>query len=46
LERHYEERQICEIVWLVATEHLYNVNNVALNIGSDGYCKVPTAATG
>jgi AhpD family alkylhydroperoxidase len=41
LARHYDERQICEIVWLVASEHLYNINNVALNIGSDGYCKVP-----
>jgi alkylhydroperoxidase family enzyme len=44
LARHYNEREICEIVWLVASEHLYNINNVALNIGSDGYCKVPAAA--
>jgi alkylhydroperoxidase family enzyme len=45
LARHYDERQICEIVWLVASEHLYNINNVALNIGSDGYCKVPAPLT-
>jgi alkylhydroperoxidase family enzyme len=41
LGRHYDERQICEIVWLVASEHLYNINNIALGIGADGYCKVP-----
>jgi alkylhydroperoxidase family enzyme len=40
LSRHYNERQICEIVWLIASEHLYNLNNVALNIGSDGYCEI------
>src|SRR5215469_13067826 len=27
LARHYSERQICEIVWLVASEHLYNLTN-------------------
>ena len=41
LSRHYTERQICEIAWLLASEHLYNVNNIALGIGSDGYCEVP-----
>lgn len=41
LQRHYDERQMCEIAWLVASEHLYNINNIALGIGSDGYCKVP-----
>src|SRR5437016_11320976 len=25
MARHYSERQICEIVWLVATEHAYNL---------------------
>jgi alkylhydroperoxidase family enzyme len=43
LERHYDERQICELAWLVASEHLYNINNLALGIGSDGYCKIPAA---
>jgi alkylhydroperoxidase family enzyme len=38
LERHYTEREICDIVWLVASEHLFNINNIALNIGSDGLC--------
>jgi len=38
LKPHYSERQICDIVWVVATEHLYNVTNIGLNIGSDGIC--------
>jgi alkylhydroperoxidase family enzyme len=41
LARHYSEREICEIVWLVASEHLYNVSNIGLNIGSDGFCDRP-----
>jgi len=36
----YSEREICDIVWLVASEHLYNINNVGLNIGSDGMCEL------
>jgi hypothetical protein len=42
LEWHFSEREICDIVWLVASEHLYNKTNVGLNIGSDGFCEVPT----
>ncbi|CAM3912329.1 carboxymuconolactone decarboxylase family protein [Smaragdicoccus niigatensis] len=38
LTQHYSEREICDIVWLVASEHLYNINNIGLNIGSDGLC--------
>jgi alkylhydroperoxidase family enzyme len=38
LSRHYNERQICEIVWLVASEHLYNMTNIGLNIHSDMLC--------
>jgi alkylhydroperoxidase family enzyme len=41
LTRFYSERQICEIVWLVASEHLYNMSNIGLNIGSDGLCELP-----
>lgn len=37
------EREICEIVWLVSNEHLYNLNNLGLNIGSDGLCQVSKA---
>jgi alkylhydroperoxidase family enzyme len=35
---HYSERQICEIVWLVASEHIYNMTNLGLNIHSDMLC--------
>ena len=42
LARHYSERQICNIVWLVASEHLYNMSNIGLNIGSDGLCELGT----
>jgi alkylhydroperoxidase family enzyme len=40
LARHYSEREICDIVWLVASEHLYNMTNIGLNIGSDGLCEL------
>jgi alkylhydroperoxidase family enzyme len=38
LAAHYVERQICEIVWLAASEHLYNMTNIGLNIHSDMLC--------
>jgi len=38
LAGHFSERQICEIVWLVATEHVYNVTNIGMNIHSDMLC--------
>ena len=37
---HYSEREICEIVWLVASEHLYNMTNIGLNIHSDMLCDI------
>jgi alkylhydroperoxidase family enzyme len=40
LAHYYSERQICEIVWLVASEHLYNLTNIGLNIHSDMLCDV------
>ena len=40
MARHYSERQICEIVWLVASEHLYNITNIGLNIHSDMLCDI------
>jgi alkylhydroperoxidase family enzyme len=40
LASHYSEREICEIVWLVASEHLYNMSNIGLNIHSDMLCHV------
>jgi alkylhydroperoxidase family enzyme len=44
LAGHYSERQICEIVWLVASEHFYNMTNIALNIHSDMLCDVAKKA--
>jgi alkylhydroperoxidase family enzyme len=44
LVRHFSEREICEIVFLVASEHLYNLNNLGLNIGSAGMCQTSLAA--
>jgi AhpD family alkylhydroperoxidase len=43
LSEHYSEREICDIVWLVASEHLYNLSNLGLNIGSDGLCDLAKA---
>jgi alkylhydroperoxidase family enzyme len=37
---HYSERQICEIVYLVASEHVYNMSNIGLNIHSDMLCDI------
>jgi alkylhydroperoxidase family enzyme len=43
--RYYSERQICEIVWLVASEHFYNMTNIGLNIHSDMLCDVGKKAS-
>jgi alkylhydroperoxidase family enzyme len=40
LTRYYNEREICDIVWLVASEHLNNITNIGLGIGSDGFCEL------
>jgi alkylhydroperoxidase family enzyme len=40
LASHYSERAICEIVWLVASEHFYNITNIGLNIHSDMLCDI------
>lgn len=40
LASHYSEREICEIVWVVASEHLYNLTNIGLNIHSDLLCDI------
>ena len=42
LSRYYSDREICEIVWLVASEHLYNLTNIGLNIHSDMLCDIGT----
>ncbi len=40
LTPHYSEREICEIVWVVSSNHLMNINNLGLGIGSDGLCEL------
>jgi len=45
LAEHFSDREICEIVWLVATEHVYNMTNLGLNIHSDGLCRVDARRT-
>ena len=40
MSRYYSEREICEIVWLVASEHVYNMTNIGLNIHSDMLCEI------
>jgi len=40
LAENFSEREICEIVWLVASEHLYNLTNIGLNIHSDMLCDI------
>jgi alkylhydroperoxidase family enzyme len=40
MARHYSEREICEILWLVASEHFYNMTNIGMNIESDMLCDI------
>jgi len=37
---YYSERVLCEIAWLVASEHFYNMTNIGLNIHSDMLCDI------
>jgi alkylhydroperoxidase family enzyme len=46
LARNFSEREICEIVWLVASEHLYNLTNIGLNIHSDLLCDISRKKAG
>ena len=38
MKRFYSEREICEIVYLTASEHISNLTNIGLNIHSDMLC--------
>jgi alkylhydroperoxidase family enzyme len=40
MSKFYSERAICEIVWLVSSEHFYNMTNIGLNIHSDMLCDI------
>ncbi|NLR63807.1 carboxymuconolactone decarboxylase family protein [Chitinophaga varians] len=42
----YNETQICEVVWLIASEHLYNMTNIGLNIHSDMLCDMRRRSQG
>ncbi len=45
LQHFYNEREICDIVWLVASEHIYNLTNRGLGIGSEGLCELGPTQT-
>lgn len=45
LASHYDERSICEVVWIVATEFYYNIGNIGLNIHSDMLCDIAKKET-
>lgn len=38
LGKFYSEREICEIIYLIVSEHVYNLTNLGLNIHSDRLC--------
>jgi alkylhydroperoxidase family enzyme len=38
LAQYYSDRAICEIVYVVASEHVYNISNIGLNVHSDMLC--------
>ncbi|PBQ33310.1 hypothetical protein CNR22_16515 [Sphingobacteriaceae bacterium] len=40
LSANFSEREICEIVYIVASEHVYNMTNIGLNIHSDMLCDI------
>jgi alkylhydroperoxidase family enzyme len=40
MAHYYSERGICEIVWLAASEHLFNMTTLGLNIHSDMLCDI------
>jgi alkylhydroperoxidase family enzyme len=40
LRSFWSERHICEIVWCIASEHVYNITNIGLNIHSDMLCDI------
>lgn len=45
LAKHYDERSICEIIWITATEFYYNIGNIGLNIHSDMLCDIARKKT-
>jgi alkylhydroperoxidase family enzyme len=45
LRKHFTEREIVEITWLNAVHNYYNLINIPLEIGSDGFCEIAQART-
>ncbi len=43
LRKQFNEREIVEITWINAIENYYNLINIPLEIGSDGFCAIATA---
>jgi len=43
LRKHFSEREIVEITWINAVENYYNLLNIPLEIGSDGFCVIAQA---
>jgi AhpD family alkylhydroperoxidase len=40
LRKHFSDREIVEITWINALENYYNLLNIPLEIGSDGFCAI------
>lgn len=45
LRKFYSEREICDIVWLIARERISNVTDRGLGIGSDVLCELSAQRT-
>lgn len=43
LRKHFRDWEIAEITWLNALENYYNLINIPLEIGSDGFCAIVQA---
>jgi alkylhydroperoxidase family enzyme len=39
--QHFSDRELVEITWVVGSEHVYNITNIAFNIESDNLCALP-----
>lgn len=46
LRKHFSEREIVEITWANAIENFYNLTNLPLGIGSDGFCLLQRGQAG
>ncbi len=43
LRKHFSDWEIAEITWVNAIENYYNLLNIPLEIGSDGFCAIAQA---